>query len=243
MSSINIIEISEVEKQKILQIEEGHFSEIKAIEIKPGKLTRSISAFSNAEGGELYIGVDENKKSSKRSWRGFSAPEGANGFIQTFDKLFPLGNEYSYDFLRTAEENGLLLKIEVRKTRDIKEASDGKVYVRRGAQNLPIESNEELARLRRNKGLTSFETETVNADPVILSNSEVIIGFMIEVIPNSEPEPWLRKQQLIIEEKPTVAGAILFADEPQAILAKRCGIKLYRYKTSADEGTRETFGL
>jgi len=33
---------------------------------------------------------------------------------------------------------------------------------------------------------------------------------------------------------------VLFADEPQALLPKRCGIKLYRYKTRDSEGTRET---
>src|ERR1019366_553827 len=32
----------------------------------------------------------------------------------------------------------------------------------------------------------------------------------------------------------------LFADIPQAILPKRSGVKLYRYKSSADAGTRDT---
>ena len=50
----------------------------------------------------------------------------------------------------------------------------------------------------------------------------------------------MRKQQLIRYDKPVVAGVVLFADEPQALLAKRCGLKLYRYKTAAAEGTRET---
>ena len=95
-------------------------------------------------------------------------------------------------------------------------------------------------RIRRNKGITSFETEPVNADKTLITNSTQIIQFMLEVIPTAEPEPWLKKQQVIIEEKPTVAGLILFAEEPQAALPKRCGLKIYRYKTSAEEGTRET---
>jgi ATP-dependent DNA helicase RecG len=48
---------------------------------------------------------------------------------------------------------------------------------------------------------------------------------------------------LIQEEKPTVAGAILFAEEPQALLPKRCGIKLYRYKTRDPEGSRATLAF
>ncbi len=240
MQSIGVIDISHVDSGKILSIQEGHFVDLKAIDIQPAKLTRSISAFSNAEGGELYVGIDDDKINNIRIWRGFSTPEDANGHIQIFEKLFPLGDEFSYSFLSTVSQNGLVLKIEVRKSRSIKTASNGKIYVRRGAQNLPVDMDEEIARLRRNKGLASFETETVNTDPEFISNSTVILKFMIDVIPNAEPEAWLRKQQLIIQNLPTVSGIVLFAEEPQALLPKRSGIKLYRYKTTADEGTRDT---
>jgi len=62
---------------------------------------------------------------------------------------------------------------------------------------------------------------------------------MIEVVPAAEPEPWLKKQQVIFQDKPTVAGLLLFADEPQAAVPKRCGLKIYRYKTKDEEGSRE----
>src|SRR5207302_233188 len=45
--------------------------------------------------------------------------------------------------------------------------------------------------------------------------------------------------RLVVGEHPTVAGVLLFSDEPQAVLPK-AAVKLYRYGTSADEGTRET---
>jgi ATP-dependent DNA helicase RecG len=62
---------------------------------------------------------------------------------------------------------------------------------------------------------------------------------MLEVIPSAEPLPWLRKQLLVCDGRATVAGILLFAEEPQAILPKRCGIKVYRYKTRDAEGFRE----
>jgi ATP-dependent DNA helicase RecG len=43
--------------------------------------------------------------------------------------------------------------------------------------------------------------------------------------------------------KPTVAALLLFAEEPQATLPKRCGVKIYRYQTSAQEGGRETLAF
>jgi len=240
MASILTVELTPAEHAKVLDIPEGHFADLKAIEITPGKLTRSLSAFANAEGGELFIGIDEDKVSNKRQWRGFNSYEDANGFLQIFEKLFPLSDDYQYSFLKSSSGPGYVLRVEVRKSRDMKTASDGIVYIRRGAQNLPVDNDEALARLRRNKGITSFETEPVNADKALVANSTPIIQFMLEVVPTADPEPWLRKQQVIIDEKPTVAGLVLFAEEPQAVLPKRCGLKIYRYKTKDAEGSRET---
>lgn len=237
--SISLTELSKPERDKLLALDEGHFCELKSTAIQPGKLTRTVAAFSNAEGGELYVGIGQDN-TRRNFWAGFPTQESANGHLQCFEGLFPLGEGYAYSFLSSATDPGLVLKVEVAKSRDVKTASDGRVYVRRGAQNLPHESEEGLTRLRRNKGLTSFETEPVSADPQLIANSTVILSFMLEVVPTAEPEAWLRKQQVIQGDKPTVAGIVLFAEEPQALLPKRSGIKIYRYKTTADEGTRDT---
>jgi ATP-dependent DNA helicase RecG len=174
------------------------------------------------------------------AWRGFKNIEDANGHLQAFEELFPLGADYSYEFLENPSAPGLVLKAQISKTREIKPASDRKFYIRRGAQNLPINTPEQIDILKRDKGLVSFETETVACDQKVITNSEHIINFMLQVVPTSEPEPWLKKQQILLNDKPTVAGVVLFADEPQAILPKRCGIKIYRYKTTASDGSRET---
>lgn len=238
--TIPIVTISDAEAAKILATTEGHFGDVKAKEILPAKLTRTLAAFSNAEGGEAIIGIAENKDKTARKWDGFANPEKANAHVQVLEGLFPLGEGYTYTFLANDSRQGILLKVDVAKNRDVKTASDGVVYVRRGAQNLPLKSEEELSRLRRNKGLTSFETEPVAASMELITNSTVSIEFMLEVVPTAEPEGWLRKQQVIQGDKPTVAGLVLFAEEPQAVLPKRSGVKIYRYQTSAAEGTRES---
>jgi ATP-dependent DNA helicase RecG len=84
--------------QHLLAREEGHFSDLKAIEIKPAKLTRSMSAFANADGGELYIGIDEDQATRERSWRGFNDQEAANGHLQAFDEFFPRGRRWNIRF-------------------------------------------------------------------------------------------------------------------------------------------------
>lgn len=141
--------------------------------------------------------------------------------------------------MRSADRDGIILLGEIPKSKDIIVATDGKPYLRRGAQNLPVISEDAKARLRLAKGIESFETQTVRAELKEITNSETVIGFVLEIVPHQEPDIWLQKQQMIVDGLPTVAGALLFSDEPQALLPKRCGIKIYRYKTSDDEGSRE----
>ncbi len=214
MQGLNAAVLTAHELNKILSLEEGHFSDLKSMDVSPAKLTKSLSGFANAEGGELYVGIDENVSQRKRIWRGFDRIEDANGFMQCFEALFPLGNECNYSFLQTSTGPGFVLKVEIRKSKDVKQASDRKAYIRRGAQNLPVGTDEALLRLRRNKGLTSFETETVSVDKNLITNSDPIIKFMLEVVPTAEPEPWLKKQQVILQDKPTVAGLLFYRRAP-----------------------------
>lgn len=234
------------QRDLILALPEGHFHDLKSKDITPGKLTKTISGFANAAGGELYIGIDERSGpagAKLRTWRGFSDHEEANGHLQAFEQVSPLGTYVRPTFLRSAIDNGLVLQLEVLKTREIAKASDGIAYVRRGAQNLPQSTAEQLARLAFDKGITSFETETVNTDPRGVTNSTVILEFLLSVVPTAEPEPWLRKQLLLLDGKPTVAAVVLFAELPQAILPKRCGIKILRYRTTDTAGSRETLAF
>jgi ATP-dependent DNA helicase RecG len=198
------IDISREQESQVASTEEGHFLDLKAIEITPAKLSRTIAAFANADGGEVYIGIDEETRSRSRSVRGYSKIEDFNGHLQIFEGLFPSGERFSYEFLRSS--SGFLMHVTVQKTQDIKTASDGIIYLRRGAQNIPVKTPEEIERLRLNKGISSFESETLSIDKALITNSTVTLGFLINVVPTAEPEPWLKKQLLIREDKPTVGS-------------------------------------
>jgi ATP-dependent DNA helicase RecG len=239
---IETIEVTDEQRDKILLLSENHFNDLKSKDISPAKLTKTISAFSNAVGGDLYIGIDENDVDEKkvRSWRGFADEEEANGHIQIFEKLFPVGDYYSYSFLSNTKETGLVLQVSVKKTLHIVSASDGSVYKRRSAQSLKLTTESELKRLELDKGLASFEDITLNIPLESVTDSYIIYEFMTEVVPTIEPLPWLKKQLLIRSNLPTVAANLLYSDIPQAALPKQSGIKIYRYKTKDAEGARES---
>ncbi|WP_448951559.1 ATP-binding protein [Labrys neptuniae] len=237
-TNLVVNEINSASTQKILARSEGHFCDFKAKEVSPAKLTKALSAFANADGGELFIGISEDPQNGN-VWAGFADEEAANGHIQTIEKFFPLGTHFRYSFLRSSVRQGLVLLCEIDKTPDIRAASDGIAYLRRGAQSLPQKGPEEISRLEYNKGISSFEDKIINGDLISISESQSIEEFMNEVVPFSTSLDWLKKQKLILDGRPTVAGCVLFSDEPQVDLPK-AAIKIYRYKTNASIGTRDT---
>jgi ATP-dependent DNA helicase RecG len=238
-----VIESQAITRQQasaILASHESHFIDLKAREIEPSKLTRHLSAFANADGGEVYVGIFENKQTEGFGWRGKDTVEAWNAHIQVIEELFPLGSEAYCDFLECESLQGIVLKISISKSSAVKRATNGTPYVRRGAQSLPCDSFDKIKRLEYTKGIATFEDELIESDVSVIENSEAVIKFMIEVVPSSEPSMWLRKQRLIVNDKPCCAGVLLFSDEPQALLPKRSGIKIYRYKTSDPSGSRDT---
>lgn len=234
--------ISEKEADAITQIEEGQFSDVKGKAISPSKLSHTISAFANTDGGDLYIGIGERNVGGnvkQHYWDGFNDIEAANGHMQAFENAFPLGRDFQYEFVRCPKRFGVVLHVQVMRTKGVVKAYDRTPYIRRGAQNLPQKTADELRRLEFQKGVASFEGHSVKAPVELITQSPITLKYLKHVVPNAEPEPWLKKQALIAEEMPVVAGLLLFGEEPQAQLPKRCGIKVYRYGTQESEGFRE----
>lgn len=233
--SIRSIKITKLEADKIRLLDEGQFCDLKAKEIAPKDLTNTISSFANADGGDLYIGIT-NKT---REWDGFHNMESANGHIQIFEELFPLGNEFLYEFLHSESYSGFVLHIQIHKSQKVTYASNKIPYLRRSAQNLPLNTSDKIRRLELTKGIVSFESDVVNCSKESITESEVSEVFIKEVVPTTNAEAWFKKQNILIDNRPTVAGLLLFCDEPQALLPKHCGIKIYRYKSKENEGHRD----
>src|SRR5947208_1869131 len=129
----DIATISKEEAKLIIAVEEGHYADAKAIEIKPAKLSKTVSAFANAAGGEIFLGIAETKvgANKKRSWAGFRDIEAANDHIAILDSLGNFGNHYQSHFLRCLDMPGYVLHITVLKTTDILKATDDMPYVRK----------------------------------------------------------------------------------------------------------------
>ena len=228
-------QILDEEAAQILSLSEGYFLDFKSRNISPSKLSKTISAFANASGGEVFIGVEDelDLDGTLRVWDGFENEESANAVFQQILEIDPLNGWISCEFLRAPGYSGLLLQITVSKAQGLVTASDQKAYLRRNAASFPV-NGEALERLKYSKGIMSYEDEKTHSMLEDVTNSETVISFMLAIVPTGEPEHWLNKQFLIADSQPTVASVLLFADEPQAALPKRSSVKILRYKTTAD---------
>ena len=231
--SYQVQTMTESELIQIFKIEENHFNDFKAKDISGKKFSKSVSAFANASGGDIYLGIREEVDTKIKHWEGFQSIEDANSFIQVLDSISGVETFYELDFLKHPELNTYVVKVTVFKTDSIIYTTDNRIFVRKGAQSLPVDTPEKLRRLELDKGISSYENETVAESEITdATESEIYKRFSTAIIPETEPQKWLEKQRLIRGNKLTVAGELLFADEPQICLPKRSSIKIFRYKTS-----------
>lgn len=234
-----IYEVDDAQATRIMATQENYLNDIKARDIKPAKLSETISAFSNAAGGDVYVGIGENKKTNTRTWLGFDDPEQANDIFHVLFQAHPFGNHLKFEFLSNKNLPGLVLHITIKKVKEIVKSSSGEVFVRVNAGKQKIDSPEKLKRLELDKGIVTFENEWVEIPLPRIENSLSILNFLINVIPSGEPLTYLNNQDLIKEGHARVCGILLFCDEPAVFLPKRCSVKIMRYKTKDDDIGRE----
>ena len=235
----SVYEIDDSQAANIMATQENYLNDLKAREIRPAKLSETISAFANAAGADVYIGIDEDKSTNTRTWRGFDDPEQANEFFHTLFQAHPFGNHIKFEFLRNNKLPGLVLHITVKKVKEIVRSSSGDVFVRVNAGKQKIDTPEKLKRLELDKGIITFENEWVEVPLPKIENSLSILNFLINVIPTGEPLTYLNNQELIKEGHARVSGILLFCDEPAVFLPKRSSIKIARYKTKDSDIGRE----
>lgn len=73
--------------QDLFEIQEDHFNDFKAKELNGKKFSKAISAFANASGGDIYVGIREETDTKIKHWEGYASIEEYNSFIQVLESL------------------------------------------------------------------------------------------------------------------------------------------------------------
>lgn len=119
--------------------------------------------------------------------------------------------------------------------------ADKTVWVRRGPSSIQI-SGQEVTDLALAKGARSYEDQALATYTTEDITQEAELAYFLRSYsPTTLPEEFVRKQRLVDKEgRSTVAGAVLYAELPSAVVPKRCGVKIARYETKEAEGRRDT---
>lgn len=206
---------------------EDHFFDRKSSSIKPSKLSQSFSALANADGGEIFVGLEDNG-----DFVGFSTIEDINPVTQVAADTLSQ-RYYHVDFIEITGSIGYGVLLTIERHPRLVESTANNVYQRRGAQNSHL-TGEDLEALKRSKGETRYELTATSAGPRELENSMAMLGFMLDGHVFAEPSEFLNKQLLVQEGQCTIAGTLLFSDLPQAHIPS-AAVKIYRYMTDGEE--------
>lgn len=215
------------ELEHFLTRDEDQFFDRKRADIAPAKASQSLSAFANADGGELLIGVADDG-----TWYPFQNVEDANDMVRVASETLQ-PRYYEIEFLHHPEEGTVALLFYIERHPGLVSATTGNVYLREGAQNLH-QKDDSLEALKRAKGGHRYELTKTDIEASELGNTETMIDFMVNGDVFAEPLDFLTKNVLVQDGHGTVASTLLFADLPQAYLPSSA-VKLYRYRTEGPE--------
>lgn len=226
--------------------QEDHFFDKKAAAIKGAKLQKIAVAFANADGGEFYVGIsdDKDEPDPKKRWSGAGNIEDYNQHIQALTEIQP-ALPMDLTFLKAEGKNTYVLRVQVEKSQAVHKTADGSVYERKGAQSLPVTDPARITALSFAKGAVSYEDYSVDsavAEDIV--DSPRLTEFLADYSPTTDPLELSLNKNLVDRRsfKPKVAGLLLFAVEPSSIVPKKCSVRIVRYETKEDDPERDHLG-
>lgn len=237
-----VIDLSAKEIEVLLNTVEDHFNDFKSKQIAPHKLQETFVAFANADGGNIYIGI-EDSASDRERLSGFNEPEEANAIIATLlENTNPAVENVEIEYLKTPG-NGLILHIDIPKSPKVHYTASGDCFIRANAQKVKIKG-ERITQLSYSKGAEPYEKKAVDIVEVQdILDSEYYVDYRRRIGTSQSPEVFLKKQRLLTKKDdefvPNVGCVLLFDEEPQGSLDTRCAVKVYRLRTTETEYKRE----
>jgi ATP-dependent DNA helicase RecG len=180
-------------------------------------LAEMLVALANSDGGTILIGVDETGQATGQVY----ADEVEDALQAAVRECRP---PVETRWHQAAAQEGLAFAIVVNRSPELHSLADGRVLVRAGVENRPL-SGEEIRQLAVTKSTGDFEAELAPGARREDFDDEVTAEFIAKWEERQHRE-WTRSvDELLFETgalnengRPTIAGVLLFASNPQAFL-------------------------
>lgn len=182
---------------------------------EPAAIAETLVAFANSDGGWLVLGVDA---------------EGALGALRTDDEMADAVRAAerlcrpavrTVDWQQRAVSGGSVAVIRVERSNDLHTLEDGRVLVRRGAENAPA-AGDEVERLLASRPIGDFELQPVPGATRDDLDEDIIDEYLERRQKRNPRQTILPKDKLLQQigaltgdRTPTVTGLLLFGKEPQ----------------------------
>jgi len=235
--------LDENDVASLLTRDEDHFFDRKSLQASGKTIQKIAVAFANSDGGEFVIGiadVDEEPVADNR-WKGATKVEDFNGHLQALSEIKPSAPT-EFTIFDAPGRPGLVLLVRAEKSSEVHQTADGTVYVRKGAQSLPLKEHQRILELQFAKGAASFEDQALNEVPTEdVSDAAELRRFLAEYSPKTDPLEFVINQNLVDRKtwEPRVCGILLFNGNPAAVMPRKCSVKIVRYETKEDDPERD----
>ena len=180
-------------------------------------LAECLVAFANTDGGNILIGLDLDGQ-----YAGPLYAEEVEGALHAAERQCRPPIPVGWDEVEL--DTGKVIAIRVARSAELHAMADGRVLVRRGAENRPL-GGEEIRHLAATKSAGDFESQPVAGATYDDLDPAVIDTYLEKRQERARRPPEGPVQSLLIEagalseaHEPTVAGMLLLGKRPQAWL-------------------------
>ncbi len=199
---------------------ENQFFDRKSARIKPLDILKHLVAFANAEGGQLVIGIEDDGKITGFDYEAaHNIDEYRNIFLTELREtpISPRFDILEVENNQNKNDNILVISVDVSYDRVIK-SYDGKVYLRQNDASKEL-NFEQILQLQYDRGQRYFEDEIVPLSSIDDIDIDLMDSYKkIMDISDLSNEEILKVRNLMIDDKLTNAGVLLFSKNPSKFL-------------------------
>jgi ATP-dependent DNA helicase RecG len=204
-------------------------------EADPDSLAETMVAFANADGGTLYVGVDERGRPTGEVY-----PEDFDVVVHQAEQRCrpPIPVEWQQT---EARGGAFVFTGHIRRSPELHALDDGRVLVRTGDENRPL-SGDQVRQLATTRSAGDYEAEPVPGAERSDLDEDLLEEF-VEKWVERQGRPLTRSLNELLKAQgwltpkgqPTVAGILLFGKSPQ-IFVPRSGLTFVRFEGTEMRG-------
>ncbi len=210
-------------------LKENQYFDRKSARKDDKEIAKHISAFANSAGGKLVIGIEDDGEVTGFKRDGARDIENFERAALTTCTPTPIVRKDRIHVVNSSGEDDLILvlDIEASTSHSVARSSDDEVFLRQNDRSVRLKREQILA-LEYDKGQRVFEDELVEDSSLDDVDHEVLDRYKEILRTDAPDEQVLRSRRFMRDGRLTVAGALLFAQDP-SVMMPQARVRVLRY--------------